>query len=129
MLILRRRRIAASGNIDGRDCDDDPHGRGHTGAIEIANKEVTKGQHPRAVDLAKNIATTQQQEIDDMTDLLTRISRSSTLVGASQPVLCWCHRVIPKSAPRLALIGRQTHPAVRPRRTDGRNGSAGRQPA
>jgi hypothetical protein len=28
---------------------------------------------PGAVDLAKNIATTQQQEIDVMTDLLTRI--------------------------------------------------------
>jgi uncharacterized protein (DUF305 family) len=45
----------------------------HIGAIEMANKEITDGQHPGAVDLAKNIATTQQQEIDDMTDLLTRI--------------------------------------------------------
>jgi len=45
----------------------------HAGAIEMANKEITAGQHPGAVDLAKNIATTQQQEIDVMTDLLTRI--------------------------------------------------------
>jgi uncharacterized protein (DUF305 family) len=45
----------------------------HTGAIEMANKEISDGQHPGAVDLAKNIATTQQQEIEVMTDLLTRI--------------------------------------------------------
>ena len=45
----------------------------HAGAIEMANKEITAGQHPGAVELAKNIATTQQQEIDVMTDLLTRI--------------------------------------------------------
>jgi uncharacterized protein (DUF305 family) len=32
--------------------------RHHTGAIEMANKEITDGQHPGAVDLAKNIATT-----------------------------------------------------------------------
>ena len=42
-------------------------------AIEMAHKEVSDGQHPGPVDLAKNIATTQQQEIDVMTDLLTRI--------------------------------------------------------
>jgi uncharacterized protein (DUF305 family) len=45
----------------------------HAGAIEMANKEIADGQHPGAVDLAKKIATTQQQEIDVMTDLLTRI--------------------------------------------------------
>jgi uncharacterized protein (DUF305 family) len=39
----------------------------------MANKEIADGQHPGAVDLAKNIATTQQQEIEVMTDLLTRI--------------------------------------------------------
>jgi uncharacterized protein (DUF305 family) len=43
------------------------------GAIEMANKEIADGQHPGAVDLAKNIATTQQQEIEVITDLLTRI--------------------------------------------------------
>ena len=32
--------------------------RHHTGAIEMANKEITDGQHPGAVDPAKNIATT-----------------------------------------------------------------------
>jgi uncharacterized protein (DUF305 family) len=45
----------------------------HIGAIEMAKKEVADGQHPGAVDLANNIATTQQQEIDLMTDLLTKI--------------------------------------------------------
>lgn len=45
----------------------------HAGAIEMANKEITDGQYPGAVDLAKNLATTQQQEIDVMTDVLTRI--------------------------------------------------------
>jgi uncharacterized protein (DUF305 family) len=45
----------------------------HTGAIEMAQKEITGGQHPGPVDLAKNIATTQQQEIEVMTDLLTKI--------------------------------------------------------
>jgi Domain of unknown function (DUF305) len=34
--------------------------RHHTGAIEMANKEITDGQHPGAVDLAKNIATTER---------------------------------------------------------------------
>jgi uncharacterized protein (DUF305 family) len=47
--------------------------RHHNGAIEMANKEIADGRHSGAVDLAKNIATTQQQEIDVMTDLLTRI--------------------------------------------------------
>ena len=45
----------------------------HTSAIELANTEVAGGQHPGVVDLAKHIATTQQQEVDVMTDLLTRI--------------------------------------------------------
>ena len=45
----------------------------HTGAIEMAQKEVTDGQHPGPVDLAKHIAEKQQQEIEVMTDLLTRI--------------------------------------------------------
>lgn len=45
----------------------------HTGAIEMAQKEATGGRHPGAVDLAKNIVTTQQQEVEVMTDLLTKI--------------------------------------------------------
>ena len=45
----------------------------HTGAIQMAQKEVTDGQHPGAVDLAKHIAENQQQEIQVMTNLLTKI--------------------------------------------------------
>lgn len=45
----------------------------HRGAIELANHEVTDGQHPGVVDLAKNIATTQRHEIELMTDLLNEI--------------------------------------------------------
>ena len=45
----------------------------HTGAIEMAQKEVTDGQHPGLVDLAKHIAEIQQQEIEAMTGLLARI--------------------------------------------------------
>jgi hypothetical protein len=43
------------------------------GAIEMANKEIADGQRPGAVDLPKNVATTQQQELEVMTVLLTRI--------------------------------------------------------
>lgn len=45
----------------------------HTGAIALAQKEVADGQHPGAVDLAKHIAATQQQEIDVMTGLLVNL--------------------------------------------------------
>jgi uncharacterized protein (DUF305 family) len=45
----------------------------HAGAIEMAQKEITGGQHPGAVDLAMRIAENQQQEIQVMTNLLTRI--------------------------------------------------------
>jgi uncharacterized protein (DUF305 family) len=45
----------------------------HTGAIQMAQKEVSEGQHPGPVALAKTIATTQQREIEVMTDLLTEI--------------------------------------------------------
>jgi uncharacterized protein (DUF305 family) len=45
----------------------------HTGAIELAKREIADGQHPGAVELANNIARTQQHEIEVMTDLLTRI--------------------------------------------------------
>jgi uncharacterized protein (DUF305 family) len=45
----------------------------HTGAIEMAQKEITGGQDPGPVDLAKHIAENQQQEIEGMTDLLSRI--------------------------------------------------------
>jgi uncharacterized protein (DUF305 family) len=45
----------------------------HTGAIELAKREIADGQHPGAVELANNIARTQQHEIEVMTDLLTKI--------------------------------------------------------
>ncbi len=45
----------------------------HTGAIGPAQKEIADGHHPGAVELAENIVTTQQQEIEVMTDLLTKI--------------------------------------------------------
>ena len=45
----------------------------HVGAIEMAQKEVTDGQHPGLVELAKHIAENQQQEIKAMTGLLSKI--------------------------------------------------------
>jgi uncharacterized protein (DUF305 family) len=45
----------------------------HGGAIEMAQKGVTDGQHPGLVDLAKRIAENQQQEVEAMTGLLTKI--------------------------------------------------------
>jgi uncharacterized protein (DUF305 family) len=45
----------------------------HTGAIELAKREIADGQHPGAVALANNVARTQQHEIEAMTDLLTKI--------------------------------------------------------
>jgi uncharacterized protein (DUF305 family) len=45
----------------------------HAGAIEMAQKEVTGGQHPGPVGLAEHIAENQQQEIEVMTNLLTTI--------------------------------------------------------
>ena len=45
----------------------------HVGAIEMAQKEVTDGQHPGLVELAKHIAENQQQEIKAMTGMLSKI--------------------------------------------------------
>jgi uncharacterized protein (DUF305 family) len=45
----------------------------HTGAIDLAKREIADGQHPGPVELANHILTTQQQEIDDMTGLLTKL--------------------------------------------------------
>lgn len=42
----------------------------HEGAIEMAQTEITNGQFGPAIDMARTIATTQQQEIDTMNDLL-----------------------------------------------------------
>lgn len=45
----------------------------HEGAIEMAETEVSDGENPDAVQLAKQIITTQQQEITTMQDLLTKL--------------------------------------------------------
>ena len=45
----------------------------HQGAIKMAETEVSDGKNPEAVDLAKNIIATQQQEIGTMKDLLGRL--------------------------------------------------------
>ena len=45
----------------------------HEGAIMMAEAEVSDGENPDAVQLAKQIITTQQQEITTMQDLLTKL--------------------------------------------------------
>jgi uncharacterized protein (DUF305 family) len=45
----------------------------HEGAIEMAEAEVSDGENPDAVRLAKQIITTQQQEITVMEDLLAKL--------------------------------------------------------
>ena len=45
----------------------------HEGAIMMAETEVSDGENPDAVQLAKQIITTQQQEITTMQDLLTKL--------------------------------------------------------
>jgi len=45
----------------------------HQGAIEMAEKEIDEGKNPEAIDLAKQIAESQQQEIGTMQELLTEI--------------------------------------------------------
>ena len=42
----------------------------HTGAIEMANTEITDGSNPDALEMARTIVDTQQQEIDTMQRLL-----------------------------------------------------------
>lgn len=42
----------------------------HTGAIEMANVEIAEGSNPDALEMARNIVTSQQQEIDTMQQLL-----------------------------------------------------------
>ncbi|MEK8073244.1 DUF305 domain-containing protein [Rhodococcus sp. NPDC078407] len=42
----------------------------HTGAIEMANTEITDGSNPDALEMARTIVATQQQEIDTMQRLL-----------------------------------------------------------
>jgi uncharacterized protein (DUF305 family) len=47
--------------------------RHHQGAIKMAQAEITSGQNPEAITLAKNIAESQQAEVDTMTELLNKI--------------------------------------------------------
>ena len=45
----------------------------HQGAIDMAESEIDHGQNPEVKQLANNIATSQQAEIDQMKKLLTRL--------------------------------------------------------
>ncbi|OFJ51180.1 DUF305 domain-containing protein [Mycolicibacterium grossiae] len=45
----------------------------HQGAIAMANTEINTGQNPDAIALAKSIATTQQQEITTMQNILSSL--------------------------------------------------------
>jgi uncharacterized protein (DUF305 family) len=42
----------------------------HQGAITMAQQEISSGQYPEAVKLARSITTSQQQEINSMQDML-----------------------------------------------------------
>lgn len=45
----------------------------HQGAIRMADAEISSGKNPDAIELAKNIVTTQQREVGVMKDLLARL--------------------------------------------------------
>ena len=47
--------------------------RHHQGAIQMANTELAEGKNNEAINLAKQIAKSQQQEIATMTALLTKL--------------------------------------------------------
>jgi uncharacterized protein (DUF305 family) len=47
--------------------------RHHQGAIKMAQAEIASGKNPNAITLAKNIAESQQAEVDTMTELLNKI--------------------------------------------------------
>jgi uncharacterized protein (DUF305 family) len=47
--------------------------RHHEGAITMAQTEIKDGQYPAAVELARTIATAQQQEIDTMKSILASL--------------------------------------------------------
>lgn len=49
--------------------------RHHEGAIVMAETEIKEGKFPPAKELAKNIRDTQQAEITEMKDLLTKLNR------------------------------------------------------
>ena len=44
----------------------------HEGAVAMAQTEIDEGRHPKAVALAEDIVSTQQEEISTMEDLLSR---------------------------------------------------------
>jgi uncharacterized protein (DUF305 family) len=45
----------------------------HKGAITMAQSEIKDGQYPPAVEMARAIVTTQQQEIDTMNGILASL--------------------------------------------------------
>jgi uncharacterized protein (DUF305 family) len=45
----------------------------HEGAITMAQTEIKDGQYPAAIEMAKAIVTTQQQEIDTMKGILATL--------------------------------------------------------
>jgi uncharacterized protein (DUF305 family) len=45
----------------------------HTGAIAMAQNEIKSGQYPAALTMARQIVTTQQQEIDQMRGMLAAL--------------------------------------------------------
>jgi uncharacterized protein (DUF305 family) len=47
--------------------------RHHQGAIKMAQAEIASGENPEAITLAKNIAESQQAEVDTMMELLNKI--------------------------------------------------------
>jgi uncharacterized protein (DUF305 family) len=47
--------------------------RHHQGAIKMAQAEIASGKNPEAITLAKNIAESQQADVDTMTELLNKI--------------------------------------------------------
>lgn len=49
----------------------------HEGAVQMAQDEVTNGQNPQAVDMARRISTDQQAEITEMEALLQELPEQS----------------------------------------------------
>ena len=45
----------------------------HKGAIAMAQAEIADGENPEAIEMAKEIVATQQQEITVMADLLAKL--------------------------------------------------------
>ena len=45
----------------------------HQGAIAMAQEEIKSGQNPPAISLARSIATSQQQEIENMQAMLATL--------------------------------------------------------